>query len=192
MKILSVLAVLAGLLWPTAAVAQDTFVFVPDVPSGVRVSGCFLADRELYGATHFSFCLERRGTYSVRARGGVRCEGRLDWSVSGRHIDISLRRTSCNQGVAWEAATITCRAQSALGQIFNDMVGGIGPRVIVPDRPCRSARSAAPIIRLSAASGIEPSSPTASDSLDGGHRPPAASRASWNRLVGQAFLRHGL
>lgn len=116
-----------------AALAQDanTRVFVPEAPNGAVVSGCYQADRSLYGA-NLSFCLERRGTYQARAN-NVRCEGRLNWSVSGRDVRIDLRRQSCTGNVAWAAASITCRPQGLLDKILTDIFGGANKeRVLVP------------------------------------------------------------
>lgn len=122
------------------ASAQDasTMVLVPDAPGGSAVvSGCYQADRALYGASRFSFCLERRGSYSVRAQ-GVRCEGRLDWRASGRDVTMELRRQSCSGGMAWAAATITCRPRGLIDLILSEIFKGQtqgNERVLVPDRP---------------------------------------------------------
>ena len=122
------------------ALAQDasTMVLVPDAPGGgALVAGCYQADRALYGANRFSFCLERRGSYSVRAQ-GARCEGRLGWRVSGRDVTIDLRRQSCSGGMAWAAATITCRPRGLIDLILSEIFKGQGQgseRVLVPDRP---------------------------------------------------------
>ena len=111
--------------------AQEPFVLVPDQPGGggVAVNGCFRADRDLFGPYRLTFCLERRGTYQIRG-GGVRCDGRLDFDVRRRDIFIDLHRTSCGNGVAWEAAAIDC---SPIGGV------GVGGRVIVPDVPVLSS-----------------------------------------------------
>lgn len=123
------------------AMAQDasTRVLVPDAPGGsALVSGCYQADRILYGANRLTFCLERRGSYSVRGQGGVRCEGRLDWRASGRDVTIDLRRQSCSGGMAWAAATITCRPRGLIdliiSEIFKNQTQNNG-RVMVPDNP---------------------------------------------------------
>ena len=129
----AILAFLLACLLPGAAWAQDanTRVFVPDAPNGAIVAGCYQADRALYGA-NLTFCLERRGSYQVRAS-NVRCEGRLNWGVSGRDVSIELRRQSCAGNVAWAAASIVCRPQSLLDKILTDIFNGANKeRVLVP------------------------------------------------------------
>ena len=79
-------------------------------------------------------CLRQRGTYTIRG-GGIRCDGRLTWSVSGRDISIDLRRQSCNNGVAWAAATVECRANGIIWNILDSIFGRSNQRVIVPDAP---------------------------------------------------------
>ena len=133
---MSVIRYLAGLaagllliltvLTPTYAQDMNTRVIVPDVPGGALFTGCYNVQQRLYGPYRMSFCLEQRGTYTVRG-GGVRCDGRLTWSASGRDINIQLKRTSCGNGVAWSADRMSCRG------------GGLLPaflaRIIVPDLP---------------------------------------------------------
>lgn len=102
---------------PAPVLAQETFVIVPDRPQGVPVNGCYAANRTLFGPHHFSFCLHRQGTYTVRG-GGVSCDGRLTWFGRGRDIFVDIHRTSCGGGLAWEAATMDCRpAGRILGPI---------------------------------------------------------------------------
>ncbi|RYE60803.1 MAG: hypothetical protein EOP20_01490 [Hyphomicrobiales bacterium] len=131
-----VIACLLGMA--SGALAQDAEarVLVPDAPGGsALVAGCYQADRTLYGSNRLSFCLERRGTYSVRAS-GVRCEGRLSWQVSGRDVTMDLRRESCTGGVAWAAATITCRPQGIIDLILTEILKPQNNgRVLVPDQP---------------------------------------------------------
>ena len=91
-------------------------VFVPDVPGGVIVSNCYRAVGRVYGATTFEFCLKRQGNYTVRG-GGLRCNGRLNWDVSGLTVNIKLRRTSCGGGVSWSADSLSCRPSLLLGII---------------------------------------------------------------------------
>lgn len=122
------------------AMSQDasTRVLVPDAPGGsALVSGCYQADRNLYGPNRLTFCLERRGSYSVRGQ-GVRCEGRLDWRASGRDVTIDLKRQSCSGGMAWAAATITCRPRGLLDLILSEIFKNQtqnNERVMVPDTP---------------------------------------------------------
>ncbi|MBN9333048.1 hypothetical protein [Devosia sp.] len=133
-----VLGLFLGLAGGATAQDASTMVLVPDAPGGsALVSGCYQADRALYGANRFSFCLERRGSYSVRAQ-GVRCEGRLDWRASGRDVTIDLRRQSCSGRMAWAAATITCRPRGLIDLILSEIFKNQGQnneRVLVPDRP---------------------------------------------------------
>ena len=120
------LLVALAVLTPTYAQDMNTKVIVPDVPGGALFTGCYQVQQRLYGPYRMSFCLEQRGTYSVRG-GGVRCDGRLTWSASGRDINIQLKRTSCGNGVAWSADRMTCRAGSLLPALL--------ARIIVPDLP---------------------------------------------------------
>ena len=122
----SSLLVFLSLLSPVAAQDMNTRVIVPDAPGGALFTGCYQVQQRLYGPYRMTFCLEQRGTYTVRG-GGVRCDGRLTWTASGRDISVKLRRTSCGNGVAWSADTMQCRG------------GGLLPaflaRIIVPDFP---------------------------------------------------------
>jgi hypothetical protein len=128
-----ILLALSAVAVPVHAQDIDTFVIVPDSPSGALVAGCYRADRNLFGPYRLTMCLERRGTYSIRG-GGIRCDGRLTWSASGRDIFINIDRQSCNRGVAWEAATVECRGQSVVRD-FLDQIFRSNSRVIVPDLP---------------------------------------------------------
>ena len=120
------LLLILTVLTPTYAQDMNTRVIVPDVPGGALFTGCYNVQQRLYGPYRMTFCLEQRGTYSVRG-GGVRCNGRLNWSASGRDININLRRTSCGNGVAWSADRMTCRGGSLLPAFL--------ARIIVPDLP---------------------------------------------------------
>lgn len=123
-------AVLTVLMSITSVSAQDVNarVIVPDNPGGggAYVAGCYNVQQRLYGPYRMEFCLERRGSYTVTGN-RVNCDGRLDWSVSGRDINIDLRKTSCGRGVAWSADSMTCRSAGILA--------GLLARVIVPDVP---------------------------------------------------------
>jgi hypothetical protein len=120
------LLVALAVLTPTYAQDMNTKVIVPDVPGGALFTGCYQVQQRLYGPYRMSFCLEQRGTYSVRG-GGVRCDGRLNWSAKGRDININLQRTSCGNGVAWSADRMTCRGGNLLPAFL--------ARIIVPDLP---------------------------------------------------------
>lgn len=98
------------------AAEADVRVFVPDVPNGVIVSNCYRAVGSVYGASTFEFCLKQRGTYSVRGK-GLRCNGRLNWQVDGIFVHAKLRRTTCGNGVAWSADSLSCRPSLVLGII---------------------------------------------------------------------------
>ncbi len=116
---------------PAPALAQDidTFVIVPDHPQGIRVNGCFRATRNLFGPYRLTFCLERRGTYTIR--GGARCDGRLTFRTRGRDIFVDLQRASCNGRRAWEKASMECRVNGnplsqLAGRILNiPVLGGL-------------------------------------------------------------------
>jgi len=99
-----------------AAAEADVRVFVPDAPDGVIVSNCYRAVGSVYGASTFEFCLKQRATYSVRGK-GLRCNGRLDWKVDGIYVNAKLRRTTCGNGVAWSADSLSCRPSLVLGII---------------------------------------------------------------------------
>lgn len=107
---------LSGQAW-----SQEAFVVVPDHPQGVPVNGCYGANRQLFGPYNFSFCLTRNGSYAVRG-GGIACDGRLTWWTSGRNIHTQIHRTSCGQGLAWEAAEMDCqpagRILGPIGRLF--------------------------------------------------------------------------
>lgn len=117
---------LAGLVGAATAQDVNSRVIVPDVPGGANFAGCYRVQGTLYGPYRMTFCLKQRGTYTVTG-GGIRCDGRLNWTSNGRTIQINLRRTSCGNGVAWSADSMTCRP----GGIF----GGRVPFVVVPDVP---------------------------------------------------------
>jgi hypothetical protein len=111
------------------AMADDdisTRVIVPDAPGGALVAGCYRVPDRIYKSYHLSFCLQQRGTYEVTG-GGVLCRGRLNWSGKGSTVSVRLQRTSCGNGKAWSADTMTCRP--------NGLFSGVLPRVIVPNLP---------------------------------------------------------
>ena len=124
------LAILMALIMPAFAEDANARVIVPDHPGGAVFTGCYDVQQNLYGPYRMSFCLKQRGTYSVRG-GGVRCNGTLNWSASGRDISIKLKRTSCGNGVAWSGDTMSCRGTSLLS--------GLLARIIVPDLPVLAA-----------------------------------------------------
>jgi hypothetical protein len=114
-------------------------VVVPDVPGGARVSGCYKADRGLYGRNELTFCLQRRGIYAIRSD-RLSCDGRLTWSTRGRDVNINLRRQRCTGGVAWAEGNIVCHPRSALDLLLGDLLGrkqrsGSRDRLVVPRDP---------------------------------------------------------
>ncbi len=135
-------AVLFLCLSALASIAQEARVVIPDAPSGAFISGCYRADRALYGPYALTFCVDRgkRGSYSVQGP-RLRCDGRLTWKSEDRGLTVSLRRQSCNLGKAWAAAEIQCRPQSLLSAILNEILRDLArngedkSRVVVPDRP---------------------------------------------------------
>ena len=111
---------------PSAALSQDgdraarRGARSPYGRSGERL---LPGEPEPVGPYRLTFCLDRRGTYTVRG-GGLNCDGRLDWRTAGRNIHIDLRRASCGRGQAWERASIECRsAGGLLGAIGRVVVG---------------------------------------------------------------------
>ncbi|WP_421759998.1 hypothetical protein [Devosia sp.] len=106
-------------------------VVVPGKPEGAIVRGCYSIAQDLYGPYRMSFCLKADSTYKVRGRDGLKCDGRLNWSVSGRDVSIKLRRADCNKGKDWSADRLDCRGLSALAAII--------AKLINPDYPVLGA-----------------------------------------------------
>jgi hypothetical protein len=121
---------LAFALVPPAFGHQDieTRVIVPDVPGGARFNGCWRATEDLFGPYRLTFCLNRQGTYRVRG-GGIRCEGTLNWDVSGRDIRVRIHRTSCGNNVAWERARMTCRGTTLIGGTVGRIISRVVPEL---------------------------------------------------------------
>jgi hypothetical protein len=130
------LAVTAGLLSLAALAPADaaekpsTRVVVPDRPGGgnggIGIGACYRVTERLYGPYSMSFCLTGRGSYKVIG-GGLNCNGSLNWSTSGRNVNIRLQRSTCGRGQAWSADSMSCTVVGFLGAVL--------PRVVVPDRP---------------------------------------------------------
>ena len=109
--------------------AQDTFVVVPDAPGGATFTGCYRGDPRLWGQYRLHFCLNQRGNYWVDGA-GLSCDGRLTWRTRNAEILITINRTSCGRGVAWERATMTCRGGSLIGAIIGQLLSpGSRPRL---------------------------------------------------------------
>jgi hypothetical protein len=119
---------------PAAAQDMNATVIVPDAPGGARFTGCYSIAQRLYGPYRMDFCLEQRGSYNVRG-GGVVCDGRLDWSASGRNINIDLRKSSCGNGVAWSADSMVCQGTTLFGGGIKGAIGNALAKVIVPNVP---------------------------------------------------------
>lgn len=137
------LFLLVAVCLATSVQAQEARVVIPDAPSGAYVSGCYRADRQLYGPYRLIFCIDRdrRGTYSVESS-GLRCDGRLNWRMRDDTLSINLRRQSCNRARAWAAAEISCRPRGLLSVILDELIRDLtregraaNSRVVVPDRP---------------------------------------------------------
>ena len=113
---------------------------VPGAPSGAVISGCYRADRPLYGPYRLVFCVNRGrlGTYEVRGT-NLRCDGKLAWQMSDGNLEIGLRRQRCNMGRAWAGATVVCRPRGLVSVILDDLIrelaGQDRQRVVVPGRP---------------------------------------------------------
>ncbi|MEI9899687.1 MAG: hypothetical protein WDN31_05525 [Hyphomicrobium sp.] len=119
---------------PVAAQDMNTMVIVPDAPGGAAVAGCYSVSQRLYGPYRMDFCLQQRGTYTVRG-GGVTCNGRLNWRARGGTIEVDLDRTSCGNGVAWSADTMDCKPNRIFGDGPASIIGDVFSKIIVPDRP---------------------------------------------------------
>jgi hypothetical protein len=135
-RILTFLALIPLLATPSLASEIEARVIVPDAPGGAVVSGCFRADRPLFGPHWLTMCLRNRGTYTVTG-GGITCNGRLTWTANGRNIRINIRRQSCNRGVAWAAATVSCTGTGVVWGILDRLFNppGASGRVVVPNAP---------------------------------------------------------
>jgi hypothetical protein len=111
---------------PAFADDISTRVIVPDAPGGALVAGCYRAQGTIYKNYHFSFCLEQRGTYRIIGS-RVTCSGHLSWRGHGSYVSAQLQRTSCGNGVAWSADSMTCRPQG----LFLGILG----KILVPEFP---------------------------------------------------------
>lgn len=147
-KIASIAAtcILLGLsmvpVMPAVAAEDDmsAMIIVPDAPGGARFSGCYTVSQRLYGPYRMDFCLEQRGTYTVKG-GGVTCNGKLNWDANGKFIDIDLKRTPCGNGVAWSADSMTCTGSGLFGKGIGGAIGKALAQVIVPNIPTISKLS---------------------------------------------------
>ena len=119
---------------PVAAREMNATVIVPDAPGGARFTGCYNVAQQLYGPYRMTFCLEQRGSYTVKG-GGVTCKGNLNWTASGRNIEVDLSRTSCGNGVAWSADSMTCQGTTLFGKGVAGAIGNVLAKIIVPDVP---------------------------------------------------------
>ncbi|MEI9900656.1 MAG: hypothetical protein WDN31_11640 [Hyphomicrobium sp.] len=138
-SVLLALSVMPAMSDPAAAQDMNATVIVPDAPGGARFTVCYNVAQRLYGPYRMEFCLDQRGTYTVTGR-GVTCNGRLDWSARGRTIEIDLRRTSCGNGVAWSADSMSCQGASLFGKGgVAGAIGGALAKVIVPGIPTLSS-----------------------------------------------------
>lgn len=135
-----VLAIATVPALPAFAQDMNATVIVPDAPGGARFTGCYSVAQRLYGPYRMNFCLEQRGTYTVTG-GGVTCNGRLNWSASGRNIEVDLSRTSCGNGVAWTADSMTCQGTTLFGKGVAGAIGNALAKVIVPNVPTLSGLS---------------------------------------------------
>lgn len=100
---------LSGALFapPVLAQTDNVRVVIDDVPGGAIVSGCYQAIGSIYGGYSFEFCLEQEGTYEVSGN-GIHCEGELTWKGLGTYVTANLKETSCGNGVAWSADSMSC------------------------------------------------------------------------------------
>lgn len=127
-------ALVVGAALPAAAQDMNATIIVPDAPKGARFTGCYRIAEDLYGPYRMRFCLQQQGSYRVKGQ-GVTCNGELNWSARGRIISIDLKRTSCGNGVAWTADTITCQGTTLFGKGVKAKIGEVVTKIIVPDFP---------------------------------------------------------
>jgi hypothetical protein len=136
--LISFLMIFSASLATAQAVGEGARVAVPDVPGGALVSGCYKADRNLYGPYRLTFCLQRKGIYAVRGD-GLRCDGTLTWKTKGRDVNITFRRQSCNRGLVWAEANIVCRPRDALDLLLDELLDRLqrsgDKRLVVPANP---------------------------------------------------------
>ena len=108
--LLASLAVPASASEPSARVPQQGSpkIMVPTPTPAGGVTGCWAADRNLYGY-RLSFCVHHHGgaTYTVTGN-GLHCHARLGWQQAWGSYGFAMRRTSCGQGMDWTADTFNC------------------------------------------------------------------------------------
>ena len=104
----------AGASTRVAETIAQPHVLVPHQPAPapkMRVSGCWEAQRRIYGPYAFSFCSNGSyGSYQVRG-GGLFCDGSVNISRGpGNAVTINLSRTPCNGWTDWSADRLVCRS----------------------------------------------------------------------------------
>jgi hypothetical protein len=109
--VLATAAVPASALQPNPRVAEEARpkIMVPTpTPAANEVSGCWTADRRLYGY-QLSFCVNPGdgGSYTVTGK-GLHCHARLGWQQTWGGYGFAMSRTSCGHGMDWTADTFTC------------------------------------------------------------------------------------
>ena len=135
--VVTALMLSAGLAPAMPAMAQDmnATIIVPDAPGGARFTGCYSVSQRLFGPYRMNFCLEQRGSYTVTG-GGVACNGRLNWSARGRTIEVDLTRSTCGNGVAWTADSMSCQGTGLFsGSGVGSAIGNAVAKVIAPSIP---------------------------------------------------------
>lgn len=105
-----------GLASPRVAQEANSQIMVPTPSPGGGISGCWSADRNLYGY-ELNFCIQPGGRASYTITGsGLHCHARLSWTQTWGGYAFNMSRTSCGHGVDWSADSFTCTSKG----------GGIG------------------------------------------------------------------
>jgi hypothetical protein len=96
------------------------------------ISGCWSADRTLYGAYQLSFCLDRgAGSYYVTG-GGIDCQADVSWRKTwpGGYKFV-MSRASCGNGTDWTGDTFKCKLERVVYGV-GAAGNGFSPKVAVP------------------------------------------------------------
>jgi len=121
----------------TPSLANDVRPQVAVPVATTDISGCWSADRELYGSYHLSFCLGHgSGNYTVTG-GGLDCQAAIAWRKGWFGYSFALNRSYCGGGTDWSGDTFNCSLEPAF-----DVYGNTGadpyvlkPKVAVPVGP---------------------------------------------------------
>jgi hypothetical protein len=113
---------------PASAAEISPRVAIPTPTSDI--TGCWSADRALYGAYHLSFCLNRgAGTYHVSG-GGLNCQADVAWRKTWNGYRFVMSQSHCGKGTDWTGDTFRCTLQPVVYGVESGY--GAKPRVAVP------------------------------------------------------------